>query len=134
MSETQTFSAGTVERIGNILKITYTKKEVISIGDQKEITGIREKLFGKEKYVCLVDMRAENLQFTDEARKYVTYNKTIKKLRIAEVLLVNNFAEELLIHSYVRFARSEDKVTVMSNEEDAIFWLNTQYDKEMITA
>jgi hypothetical protein len=127
--EEHQFSAGTVQRIGNVLKITYTKQEVITLDDMKEVTKIREQIFGKEQYCSLIDLRADNLSLSSEAKKYVTQNKTIRQLRLAEVLLVNNFIEKMGVHAYVRIFRSGDNITVMTEEENALHWLNTQYER-----
>ena len=127
--EEHQFSAGTVQRIGNVLKITYTKQSEITLEDMKEVTKIRERLFGKEQYCSLIDLRQDNLKITNEAKKYITQNKIIKQLRLAEVLLVNSFIEKMGVHAYVKIFRSGDNITVMTEEENAIHWLNTQYEK-----
>ncbi|MBD3638119.1 MAG: hypothetical protein HUJ25_12275 [Crocinitomicaceae bacterium] len=127
--EMHTFSAGTVERIGNVMKIVYKKDSEITLSDMKEITVIREQLFGNEKYVTLIDLTDDNIDMSDEAKRYVTNNKKIKELRIAEVLLVKNFAHRLGVHTYVKIFRFNDKVTVMTKEENALHWLNNQYKK-----
>ena len=127
--EPHSFSAGTVQRIGNVLKIVYNKDSHITLEDMKEVTSIREMIFGNEQYVSLIDIREDNIHMTLEAKKYVTENKTIKKLRVAEVLLVKSFSQKLFVHSYVTIFRSKDKVTVMTDEDNAIHWLKRQFEK-----
>ncbi len=121
------FSAGTVERIGSVMKVTYLKDTTVNVDDMKEITLVREKLFGEEKYCTLIDLTKDFLSLSPEAKEYAANNETIKRLRIAEVLLVKNFAQKLGVHTYVKIFRSNDNVKVMVNELDAITWLNEQY-------
>lgn len=123
------FSAGTVERRGNVMIIRYKKDDVITLEDQKEITKIRKQIFGDNQYVTLIDMREDKIDFTKEAKAYVTENKNIRRLRIAEVLLVKSFIQKMGIHSYIKIFRSKDNITVMTDEENALHWLNAQYEK-----
>ena len=127
--KSRTFSAGTVEKKGNVLKITYQKDSEITVDDMKEITAFREDVFGDNHYTSLIDLREEKLKFHDDAMKYVTHDKKIKELRVAEVLLVKNFAHKMGVHLYVKVFRSKDNITVMTDEENAIHWLNRQFDK-----
>ncbi|OIQ37091.1 MAG: hypothetical protein BM555_01485 [Crocinitomix sp. MedPE-SWsnd] len=127
------FSAGTVERISNVLKITYDKSSPVTLADMKEITTIREQLFGNSNYASLIDLRGE-VNLTKEARDYATNHSVIKKLRVAEVLLVNNFAEKLGVHTYVKFFRFKDNVTVMTDEDNALHWLGREFDKHKVKA
>ena len=127
------FPAGTVEKKGAVLKITIQKDEVITVDDMKAITKIRQELFGNKNYVALIDMRDEDIDMTDEAVKYVTSADVIQSLRIAEVLLVKSFTQKIEVHSYVKIMRSDDNITVMTDEENAIHWLNRQYDKHQGT-
>lgn len=127
--EPETFSAGTVQKIGNVLKIQYKKDTEITVDDMKEITSYREEVFGDTNYTSLVDLRDDNLKFCDDAMKYVTNNKKIKELRVAEVLLVKNFAHRMGVHLYVKVFRYKDNIAVMTNEDNALNWLNRQYDK-----
>ncbi|MEX1000728.1 MAG: hypothetical protein WDZ35_01290 [Crocinitomicaceae bacterium] len=125
------FSAGTVQRLGIILKIKYKKDTEVTLSDMKEVTKIRKKLFGEESYCSLIDLSQDNLTMSSEARKYVTDSPIIRKLRIAEVLLVKNFAQKIGVHTYVRISRWKDNITVMTvkDEENAIHWLERQYRK-----
>ena len=129
--EPREFSAGTLQKIGNVLKITYQKEGEITLDNMKEITAFREEVFGDNKYTSLVDLREEKLKFHDDAMKYVTNNKKIKELRVAEVLLVKNFAQKMGVHLYVKVFRSKDNITVMTNEENALHWLNRQFEKRV---
>ena len=122
------FSGGSVNRISNVLKISYNKTSPVTISDMKEITEIREKLFGNSIYASLIDIRGE-VELTKEAIEYATTSKGVKKLRIAEVLLVNNFAEKPGVHTYVKFFRFTDNVTVMTNEDNALHWLEREFAK-----
>ena len=124
------FSAGTIEKIGIVLKITYKKEGEITLDDMKEITHLRKELFGEHHYASLIDLKDDNLEFQNDALKYVTDNEVIRNLRVAEVLLVKSFAQRLGIHSYVKIFRSKDNVTVMTDEENALHWLNRQYQKQ----
>jgi cytochrome b subunit of formate dehydrogenase len=121
------FSAGTVERIGSVMKVTYLKDKTVNVDDMKELTALREQLFGEEKYCTLIDLTKDLLSLSPEAKEYAAKNETIRRLRIAEVLLVKNFAQKLGVHTYVKIFRSNDNVKVMVNEMDAITWLNEQY-------
>lgn len=121
------FSAGHVERIGNILKITYTKQTTVTLDDLIEITAIRKVLFGEQKYCSMIDLRKDYLSLSPEAKKYAAESPVIRRLRIAEVLLVKNFAQRLGVHTYVRIFRSKDNIRVMTDETEAIEWLNEQY-------
>ena len=126
------FSAGIVERIGNVMKITYTKTDApVTVEDQKEITQIRKKLFGEDKYCTLVDISEDKLDLTKEARDYVTDTDFIRRLRIAEVLLVKSFGQKLAVHTYVKISRWKDNITVMTTkeEENALHWLEKQYER-----
>lgn len=127
--EIHEFSAGTVERRGNVMIIRYKKDDMITLEDQKEITKIRKQLFGDNPYATLIDLREEKVNLTQEAKKYVTDNKHIRRLRIAEVLLVKSFVQKMGIHSYIKIFRSKDNITVMTNEDNAIHWLSAQYEK-----
>jgi hypothetical protein len=127
--DTHDFSAGTVQRKGNIIIIRFIKDTEVTAADMREIRAIREDLFGDNNYASLIDLRYKNLSFTKEAKEHVTENETIRKFRIAEVLLVKSFIEKLGVHSYVKIFRSKDLVTVMTKEDNAIHWLNTQFDK-----
>ncbi|MFT4600441.1 MAG: hypothetical protein ACI857_000615 [Arenicella sp.] len=122
------FSAGTIERDGNILIIRYVKEAPVTLSDMKEITKIREQIFGNSNYASLIDLRGK-VEITKDAKEYVTKHPAIVKLRVAEVLLVNSFAEKLSIHTYVRFFRFKDNVTVMTEEDNAMHWLNSEFDK-----
>lgn len=122
------FSAGTVERIGPVMKITYLKDTEVSLDDMKEITSIREKLFGENRYCTLIDLTKDYLSLSPESKKYAAENETIKRLRIAEVLLVKNFGQKLGVFTYVKLFRSNDNVKVMTNEKEALEWLYQQFD------
>ncbi len=121
------FSAGTVERIGSVMKVTYLKDKTVNVDDMKELTALREQLFGEEKYCTLIDLTKDFLSLSPEAKEYAAKNETILRLRIAEVLLVKNFGQKLGVHTYVKIFRSKDNVRVMTNELEAITWLNEQY-------
>lgn len=125
--EIHTISAGQVQRVGNVLKIVYSKETIITVEDMMEITPIRQKLFADDKYCTLVDLTQDFLSLSSEAKKYVSENKTIKERRIAEVLLVKNFAQKLGVGAYVKMFRSNDTIAVMTNEENAIQWLEGQH-------
>ena len=124
-----TFSAGTVERKGNILKIVYSKEESITLQDMQEITAIRKELFGENKYCSLIDLTKDLLVLTPEAKKFASTNPNIKQLRIAEVLLVKNFAQKLGVQTYVKLFRSKDRIKVMTEEEHAANWLEKEYKR-----
>ncbi len=121
------FSAGTVERIGSVMKVTYLKDKTVNVDDMKELTALREQLFGEEKYCTLIDLTKDFLSLSPEAKEYAAKSETILRLRIAEVLLVKNFGQKLGVHTYVKIFRSKDNVRVMTNELEAITWLNEQY-------
>lgn len=122
------FSAGIVKRIGPVMKVTYLKDQTVTLDDMIEITAIREKLFGENKYCTLIDLTKDYLSLTPEAKQYAAENPTIKKLRIAEVLMVKNFAQKLGVFTYVKIFRSNDNVKVLTDEKEAIQWLNQQYE------
>ncbi len=122
------FSAGTVEKIGPVMKVTYLKDQTVTLDDMIEITAIREKLFGENKYCTLIDLSKDYLSLTPEAKQYAAENPTIKNLRIAEVLMVKNFAQKLGVFTYVKIFRSNDNVKVLTDEKEAIQWLNQQYE------
>ena len=121
------FSAGEVERIGNIMKMTYAPDCLVDLNSLKEISEIRAKLFGESKYCTLVDISDSNVEFTKEAKEFVTVNPTIKKLRIAEVILMKEFDQKMDVHDYIRIFRHGDDVAVMTDEANAINWLNRKY-------
>lgn len=123
------FSAGTVERIGPVMKVNYLKDTEVSQDDMKEITSIREKLFGENQYCTLIDLTKDYLSLSPEAKKYAAENETIKRLRIAEVLMVKNFGQKLGVFTYVKLFRSNDNVKVMTNEQEALLWLNEQHQE-----
>lgn len=129
--EIHNFSAGQVLRIGNVMKIVYSKDSIITAEDMMEITPIRQMLFDDDKYCSLIDLTQDYLSLSSEAKKYVSENKTIKERRIAEVLLVKNFAQKLGVHAYVKIFRSNDNITVMTNEDSALHWLERQHSKYM---
>lgn len=110
------------------MKITYLKDQTVTLDDMIEITAIREKLFGENKYCTLIDLSKDYLSLTPEAKKYAAENPTIKNLRIAEVLMVKNFAQKLGVFTYVKIFRSNDNVKVLTDEKEAIQWLNQQYE------
>lgn len=122
------FSAGTVEKIGCVMKVTYLKDATVTVEDMIEITAIREKLFGENKYCTLIDLSKDYLSLTPEAKQYAAENPVIRKLRIAEVLMVKNFAQKLGVFTYVKIFRSNDNIKVMTDQAEAIEWLNQQYD------
>jgi hypothetical protein len=100
--QTNTFTAGSVERLGNIMKVVYSKDSIITIEDMLEITEIRERLFGDNMYCTLIDLTKDYLSLSPEAKKYAAENPTIRRLRIAEVLMVKNFAQKLGVHTYIK--------------------------------
>lgn len=121
------FSAGTIERTGPIMIIRYIKDTPVSLDDMNEITAIRKSLFGEEKYCTLIDLRQDFLTISPEAKKFATENKNIKRLRIAEVLMVKNFGQKLGVHTYIKLFRSKDLVNVMTEETKAVEWLLEQH-------
>lgn len=123
------FSAGSVEKIGNILKIVYTKDDNITLSDMQEITAIREELFGENKYCSLIDLTKDLLSLTPQAKEFVSTHPNIKRLRVAEVLLVKNIAQKLGVQTYVNLFRSKDRVKVMTNEKEAKQWLEKEFQK-----
>ena len=133
MKETHLFDGGEVQKIGNVLKIRYQKDTPVTVEDMKAITEIRKKLFGDNPYCSLIDLSDDDLMVTKEAQKYVSDTPFIKKLRIAEVLLVKNFTQKIGVHTYVRITRWKDNITVMTlkDEDNAIDWLERQYKKYM---
>ncbi len=110
------------------MKLTYLKDQTVTLDDMIEITAIREKLFGENNYCTLIDLTKDYLSLTPEAKQYAAENPTIKKLRIAEVLMVKNFAQKLGVFTYVKIFRSNDNVKVLTDEKDALEWLNQQYE------
>lgn len=121
------FSAGTIERVGPVMIIRYSKETPVSLDDMKEITAIRESLFGEEKYCTLIDLRQDFLTMSPEAKKFAAEDKNVKRLRIAEVLMVKNFGQKLGVHTYIKLFRSKDLVKVMTEEPKAMEWLHEQY-------
>lgn len=126
------FSAGTVERKDYMLKIIYTSDKTISLKDMQEIKSLREQLFGDEKYCSLIDLTKDLLSLTPEAKQFAAEDHNVKKFRIAEALLVKNFAQKLGVQTYVKLFRSKDRVKVVMNEAEAEQWLNKEYEKYMI--
>ena len=133
MKKSHTFQGGEVQKIGNVLKIRYQKDTPVTLEDMKEVTEIRKNLFGDNPYCSLIDLSDDNLTVTKEAQKYVSDTDFIKRLRVAEVLLVKNFAQKVGVHTYVRITRWKDNITVMTlkDEDNAIDWLERQYKKYM---
>lgn len=122
------FSAGEVQKLDDILYIRYSKDSEITEADMMEITKLRRKLFGANKYVSLIDLREDNLVLTPAAKKYVSENAEIKSLRIAEVLLVKNFAQKIGVSIYARLFRSKDLISVMTEESKAKEWLKAKFN------
>ena len=125
--ESHKFSAGTVSRVGNVMKIVYDKDSEVTLDDMKEITAIRENLFGEENYCSLIDLRKEFLSLSPEAKKFAAENPNVLKFRVAEVLLVKNFAQKLGVQTYVKLFR-KDPVRVFSDEAKAMKWLETEFN------
>lgn len=121
------FSAGTIEKIGNIMKMTYAEDAQVDLLTLKEISEIRARFFGETNYCTLVDIRNSNVEFTKEAKEFVTVNPIVTNLRVAEVILMETFDQKMEVHDYIRIYRHGDDVAVMTDEENAINWLNRKF-------
>jgi len=123
------FSAGTIEKIGHIMKMSYAENARVDLMTLKEISEIRARFFGENNYCTLVDIRNSNVEFTKEAKEFVTLNPIVKKLRVAEVILMETFDQKMEVHDYIRIFRHGDDVAVMTDEENAINWLNRKFNE-----
>lgn len=124
------FSGGTVQQSNDfILRITFDVENDISTQHLKEISSIRESIFGNNHYCSLIDVRKDFMGISTEAKEYVAKNPTINKFRIAEALLVKNLGQKLGVELYIRLFKPKRASKVFLKEEKAKKWLKTEFDK-----
>lgn len=124
------FSGGTIQKSNDfILRITFDVENDISIEHLKEISVIRENIFGNNHYCSLIDLRKDFMGISTEAKEYVAKNPTINKFRIVEAILVKNLGQKLGVDLYIRIFKPNRSTKSFLKEDKAEKWLKTQFDK-----
>jgi len=106
---------------------------MVNIDDMKELTKIRESVYGENPYCSLIDLRKDFSTLDEEAKEYSNSFEKIKKLRIAEALLVKNYGQKLGAAVFTKLFRANHNTRVFTDEEKALEWLNEEYNTYMNT-
>lgn len=121
------FSGGEIEKMNSYVMRVKCSVD-ISMENMKEITAIREKLFG-EKYYCLLgDLRKDFIGISEEVQEYAANNPAANKYRIAEAILVKNFGQQLPVSMYILWKKPIRPTKVFYKEEKAMEWLKGQHE------
>ena len=107
-----------------ILLVCLLEGAEISLEDSKLMLEISLSIKGGEKFVALVDARAE-ITVSKESREWSTTPEAQKNM-VAQAILVNSLANRLVGNFIIKFHKPIAKTSLFSDEQAALVWLREQ--------
>lgn len=105
------------------LKIDGTSK--IDLSKAETITNEALLLVDNKPFKNIVDFGNNSGILTNEAKKYIATNKTLKELKICDALITSSFTTSILIGIYINIFSPTTPTKTFSNFDEAISWVNT---------
>lgn len=117
---THTFDGGFVTVLADdILQIEYTNEEPLGAEHIIATRDLRKKVLGEIPYYAIIDMRKGFISFTKEAKQWAAENEESSKIRLLDILLVNNFGLKMEATLYLKLFKPKVPTKVVTSIEAA---------------
>ncbi len=122
-------SKATIHKLNEYtIHLIYKPDLNIKLADAKKISDTIHEMVKEKPYVILVDLRGLYGNMTHEARNHFANDSKINKIRIAEVLLIDNLPIRIIAKFYIKFYKPGGPIKIFGNKEKALNWLEEIYN------
>lgn len=113
-----------VEKLdNNIIQLTFKDGVEFELADAFQVDKAFESLSESKPYLSLVDASNVFGSISKEARDHFAKPNEINSRRIAEALVANNIALQLIARFYINFHKPNNPVKVFTDINKAKEWL-----------
>jgi len=103
----------------NTLYLAYFNEAEV---DLKVIMDINEKglgLVNNKPFFSVVNLRNVFGSISNEAKEFIANNEELNKLKLIEILIINNLAARILTKGYIRINKPKTKTVIVRDINDA---------------
>ncbi len=107
----------------NVVVLQFNNYAILKCPDLVEIFEYIYEAYGKERYLKLIDIRAE-LVMDDKARDYLQ-NQKIKYRTVAIAVLVGNNTNQEILNIFISLDSKKTPAKVFVEQNSAMYWLSS---------
>lgn len=113
----------------NIVILKFNNFVILKYPDLVELFEYIDNVYGKERYLKLIDIRSQNV--IDQKAKRFLENQKTKYRNAAIAILVGNNTNQEILDAFISLNSRKTPAKIFVERERAVYWLNSFAAKQM---